>query len=231
MGLGRSNGLGTESRRPHWSVLLVIMASIGVAFVLGRNSNSPSQQADVPSPRSKEGQRLAALEREVRALRAQGVQARRIEIVRDERAGEEDLAEEAQDDEREDEDAREVPALPLDPEAEARLHDEQAATFFADLEQRLDREPVDRAWSGETEPLITQLIPERMGAEVTISEVNCSSTLCRAKLEHPEWPQIPAERFAQFTLNRDALGTMAIQMDGRDEGTTVLYFMRAANET
>jgi hypothetical protein len=59
-------------------------------------------------------------------------------------------------------------------------------------------------------------------------EATCAATICRAKLSHPDWPRIPEDKFVTFTLNRESLGTLEIQIDTRVERITTLYFLRQA---
>jgi hypothetical protein len=97
--------------------------------------------------------------------------------------------------------------------------------FWDGLGRRVDTEAVDPAWSRDTEATIRRVIPAELGPPVSV-EARCASSICRATLTHPGWPRIPEDRFVQFTLNRQSLGTMEIQLDTRTEGTTTLYFIR-----
>jgi hypothetical protein len=74
--------------------------------------------------------------------------------------------------------------------------------------------------------VISRLLPEHLGSGVTVREVSCGSSLCRAKVQHPEAPRLPEDRLADFMLSRGPLGTMQVQLDTREIGTTTLYFMR-----
>jgi hypothetical protein len=113
-------------------------------------------------------------------------------------------------------------AAALDPKAE------QAAriAFWDQLHRRVDREAPDAAWRAETEAAIRRLIPARIGPGVTVTEAKCASKICRATLAHPGSARIPDENFMDFTLNRESLGAMQIQLDTRKQGSTTLYFLR-----
>jgi hypothetical protein len=230
MNSGHPHGGPVIQRRPHWLLILLagITASAG-AYVWGRTSApSVSEREGVSS--AEDDQRLAALEREVHRLRAATSKAA-IPSRRDS-AGEEPAepfgagrrrAGDEQDRDRLDgTEAREQ----LDPEEEERLVREARIAFWDELSDRVDTEPPDPAWRRATEPVITRVIPEQLGPQASVDEVVCSSSLCRAKLTHPEWPRIPSDKFAQFALNRGSLGTMEIQLDTREEGATILYFLR-----
>ncbi len=97
--------------------------------------------------------------------------------------------------------------------------------FWDGLRHRVDTEAEDPAWSPETKATITRVIHQQLGPAVSV-EAACAATICRAKLDHPGWPRIPEDKFVQFTLNRESLGTMEIQLDTRAEGITTLYFLR-----
>lgn len=163
---------------------------------------------------SEDGQRLAALEREVHQLRAAKLKA----SVRSQH----DAAGVSTLETLDGTDVREQP----DPEQEKRLAREAQIAYWDELSARADAEPPDPTWRRETEPVITRVIQEQLGPQVRVGDVVCSSSLCRAKLTHPEWPHIPSDKFVQFTLNRGSLGAMEIQLDTRAEGATVLYFLR-----
>ncbi|WP_437294520.1 hypothetical protein [Sorangium sp. So ce426] len=201
-------------RRPHrLFILLAGIAALAGAYVLGRvSAPSASERAGVPS--AKDGQRLAALERGARRPRAPTWKA--TIPSRHGSAGAED------GEELDGADVRE----PLDPEEEERSVHEARIAFWDGLSARVDTEPPDPAWRRETEPVLTRVISEQLGPQVSVDDVVCSSSLCRAKLAHPRWPRIPSDKFIQFTLSRGSLATMEIQVDTRDEGATVLYLLR-----
>lgn len=94
------------------------------------------------------------------------------------------------------------------------------------LKRRVQAEAPDPNWSPETEASIERVVAAQLAPEVKVSEVRCGSSLCRAKLTHPASPRIPYAKFVRFTLNRESLGEMEIQLDTRDEGVTTLYFLR-----
>lgn len=217
-------------RRPHrLFILLAGIAALAGAYVLGRvSAPSASEHAGVPS--SKDGQRLAALEREARRPRAPTLKA----TIPSQRGSAGDGTAETFDSGRlraggeqegEELDGADV-REPLDPEQEERSVHEARIAFWDGLSARVDTEPPDPAWRRETEPVITRVISEQLGPQLSVDDVVCSSRLCRAKLTHPRWPRIPSDKFIQLTLGRGSLATMEIQVDTRDEGATVLYFLR-----
>jgi hypothetical protein len=214
------------NKRPTWLiVLLVSIALVPLAYLLGRRSTPPvSQRAGAAA--SDDGQRLAALEREIQGLRAATVRATL--------ASQEAIAERTTTAAITPEQAR-GKATPgdddtlkerLDPEEEARRGDTERAAFLADLSRRVDTEPVDGAWRHDTETGIRRLIAEHLGPKVSISEATCASSVCRVKLNHPEWPHIPTEKMIQFDVNRSSLAASQIQFDPSAERATTLYFMR-----
>jgi hypothetical protein len=116
-------------------------------------------------------------------------------------------------------------AAPPSPAPVDRSAQAARLAFWDGLSRRVDSEAVDPAWSRETEAVIERVIPAQLGPPVSV-EAACASTICRATLSHPGWPRIPEDEFVRFTLNRESLGTMEIQLDTRAEGTTTLYFLR-----
>lgn len=98
--------------------------------------------------------------------------------------------------------------------------------FLDELERRVESEARDPAWSRETEATLARVIPNQLGPAVTIAEARCGTTICRTRLSHPQSARIPDDEFVRFTLNRESLGTMEIQLDTRADGTTTLYFLR-----
>lgn len=94
------------------------------------------------------------------------------------------------------------------------------------LSRKLDSEAVDPTWSQETEGTIARVISRELGPAVSVAEAKCATTICRAKLSHPGSPRIPDDQLVKFTLHRDSLGTMELQLDTRAEGTTTLYLLR-----
>lgn len=95
-----------------------------------------------------------------------------------------------------------------------------------ELKRRVQAEATDPTWSPQTEATIERVVAAQLAPEVKVSEVRCGSSACRAKLSHPTSPRIPYAKFVNFTLNRESLGAMEIQLDTRDEGVTTLYFLR-----
>ena len=105
------------------------------------------------------------------------------------------------------------------------------SAFLDELSHRADSEAADPQWSHETEATITRVISKQLGPAVSVAAVTCGSTICRAQLSHPGSPRIPDDKFIQFTLHRESLGSMEIQLDVRAERSTTLYFVRRATST
>ncbi|WP_437726642.1 hypothetical protein [Sorangium sp. So ce861] len=217
-------------RRPHWLLILLagIAASAG-AYVWGRAS-APPASAREGALRAEDGQRIAALEREVRRLRAATLKAA---IPSQQGSAGEGAVEPLGSARPRDRDAQDGDGFDsagaheqLDPEEEERSLREARIKFWDGLSDRVNTEPADPAWRRETAPVIARVIPEQLGPQVSVDEVVCSSSICRAKLTHPEWPRIPGDKLVQLSLRRGSLGTMELQMDTRQEGATVLFFLR-----
>jgi hypothetical protein len=208
-------------RRPHWLFLVAGVAVPLGTYVWGRSHAPPTGQRVDVLP-SEQEQRLVALERTVRRLdtstnsgspRDDGGKARVVTYHDAEpQGGDAEPAPPAQE--------------ALDPDEERRALRAGRIEFWDGLSDRVDTEPFDPAWRRETEPTITRVLSQRLGPQAHVDEVVCGSSTCRVKLSHPEWPRIPDDEFFDFTMNRESLETMEIQVDSRDEGATVLYFLR-----
>ena len=188
-------------------------------LVAGRTLLRPATESrhsrDQALPHLADSRRLSALEQELRQLRAFVV------------ATPGKSAEQGDDEEEEVREDAAMGTAPTDhAESEEDLN-EARAEFFAGLSQQLQGEPRDPAWSRVTEPAISELLPARLGAGVEVSEVSCGSTLCRAKVSHAGSARLPGDRIADFMLDRGPLASMSVQLDVREEGSTVLYFERA----
>jgi hypothetical protein len=110
------------------------------------------------------------------------------------------------------------------------LTPEERAAFIPgwdELQRRVRTEPTDPEWSPQTEATIQRIVTAQLAPEVSIKQLHCASSLCRAELQHPASPRIPYVKFVTFTLNRESLGSMELQLDTRDEGVTALYFLRS----
>lgn len=120
-----------------------------------------------------------------------------------------------------------APYVPSSAEArDARAERAARLAFLDGLRRRVDTETPDPAWREATEAAIRRLIPARLGPQVTVTEAKCASTICRATLLHRGSPRIPDDKFMAFTLDREPLGSLEIQLDTRSEGSTTLYFLR-----
>jgi len=222
-----------DRRSNVWVVLPAAVVLALVAYAWGRRSaTSSGGSAVVSTPET--GERLAALEREVQGLRAV---TRRLSATQREAAGappatvavsqSASVARDGHERSEEalaDDDGHE----PLDPAAEERQARETENAFWAELQARVDAEVVDAAWRRETEPVITKVISAQLSPEVRVDQVFCASSLCRVTLSHPSWPVIPSDRLGRFALNRESLGSMEMQLDGRKAGESTLYFLRQA---
>jgi hypothetical protein len=219
-----------RSRRGGWWFAIPVgIALLAAGGYVGRTWVRPTAKATSDGERSKraDDERIESLEREMRRLREvvamQAAQAAAHEQVVAERMprGEHEWPDD--------------PA-PREPPTPAEPHEDEGATraaqrdFWDGLAERAASEPRDARFSNETEPLITQLLSHHLGANVTVSDVACASSICRAKVTHPDSPRLAEARLADFMLQRDSLASMSVQLDLREEGVTMLYFMRGDAE-
>lgn len=219
----------TERRRILWFILPVSIVLAGAVHLMTGSSARSAAERNAQEPqgtsRTPDEQRFATLEREVQRLRV-ALQASQRDSNADRGApaavASTGDGEPQEEDRLDDADER----RPREPElAEAELR-ETRIRFWDAMSDQVDTEEIDPAWRNTTEPVLEQAIP-RLGPQVSIAETSCASTLCRVKLNHPEWPHIPNERFSDFVMNREGpLASMEIRLDIRDEGNTTLYFVR-----
>ncbi len=99
--------------------------------------------------------------------------------------------------------------------------------YLDGLSDKLDTEPYDQGWRVETERALSSLMPERFGPGITVDQVSCASTLCRARLEHRGSARLPEDKLMNFLTNRGSLSTMEVHADTDEDGMTTLYFLRA----
>lgn len=209
----------------------VLLAAFGY---LGGQASSPSVEprAGTPiehhaksRPAVEDHRQLAALQQEVRTLRAANAAlALQQQTAAD--AQRENLQAHA-------ERAADEPDLPeRDAEhgdAEQRAREEQARQerirYFDELSRRVDTERIDGAWRHHTEAPLQQLLAQHLGPEISVAEATCASTYCRVKLSHPQSPLLRASTFS-FDLARASLEVTEVSFDHREEGTTTLYFKR-----
>jgi hypothetical protein len=203
-----------------WRPLALAVAFVGVGIALGRFFKLPEHTA--PGVVRRDGiveeQRLAALEQKLQSLQA--ADARRLIPQSDKPPARA-------------KDAREEPANAIDsppePRTEAEINRNQQVArrqYLDGLSDKLDTEPFDPTWRVETERVITELVPARFGADITADQVTCASTLCRVRLNHPHSASLPADKLSDFLMNRGALGSMEIQADTDEHGSTTLYLLR-----
>ncbi len=183
-----------------------------------RQSPAPEKAS---AANSADERRLAALEREIQRLRV-AVAVRPASH-----------AEEGQPDKGHllntqtgSEQSEATPRTPEEIEQAERRAEEARSEFLDGLSDKLATEAFDPSWRVENERTITRLIPERFGSDVTVDEVSCASTLCRARLTHPGSPRLPQDKLAMFFMDRESLGSMGIQLDTRADGVTTMYFVR-----
>lgn len=210
---------GTASKKSFWLLAAPAAATLFMSgLVAGRTSVRPaleSRQARLEARgEATDDRRLSTVEQELKQLRAfvvatsnKGAQG----DDDDEEVAAEDTASAAPDEERESEEGL----------------NEARGQFIAGLSRRMQDEPRDPAWSRAIESAISELLPARLGAGVQVSEVSCSSTLCRAKVSHPSSARLSSDRISDFMLDRGPLASMSVQLDLEEEGSTVLYFERA----
>jgi hypothetical protein len=216
-----------STRRPAawWLAIPAAVALVASGVFAGRMGMRPAMAGSRPGedPTAEDHStashvhRLEVLEQEVVRLRAEAAVARKgshAEEAEAEAEGEGDSDDAALDD------------APEDPEEADRALAEARAEFFTSLDRRLDAEPEDARWSGDTEPVIWRLLPQYLGTDVRVSSVSCGSTVCRAKVEHPGAPHLPEGRLADFLHQRGPLESMQVQLDVGETEATTLYFMR-----
>jgi hypothetical protein len=199
-----------------WLALPAGVALVMSGVVVGRSSARSTttiikQEAEKAPSSDSSDQRLATLEREVARLRAE-----RIALSRQDAPAkpDEEVAK-----------GEPAPGKPA-PEEDERALEEGRAQFLDDLGDRLATEPLDPRWRAETERAISTLLPQRMGPGITVGDVACGSSICRAKVQHPQSPHLPDARLADFMLQRGPLASMQVNLDTRETGTTTLYFIR-----
>jgi hypothetical protein len=98
--------------------------------------------------------------------------------------------------------------------------------FLDGLADKVNTEARDPAWRNQTEPVIAQLLPERLGTGVTVDKISCASSVCRARVSHPGSSHLPNEKLTAFLDKRGSLSSLELQLDTREDGVTTLYFLR-----
>jgi len=210
-----------SERAPRRFSIWLLALPAGVALVMsgvvvGRSSARSTttiiqHEAEQASSSDSNDRRLTSLEEEVARLRAE-----RLALSRKDAPAkpDEEIAK-----------SEPAPSKPAPEEDEPAL-EERRAQFLDDLGDRLATEPLDPRWRAETERAISTLLPQRMGPGITVGDVSCGSSICRAKVQHPQSPHLPDARLADFMLQRGPLASMQVNLDTRETGTTTLYFIR-----
>lgn len=211
-----TNMLERRSRQAKtwWLAVPAGVALVVSGVAVGRTSVRPAvinAQTDVESTSEENDRRFSILEGELLRLRAEVAASKREAHVEteDKVAEPEPLSDE-----------------PTDPAEAERRVEEARAQFLDDLGDRVDTEQPDSRWRRDTEPVISKLLPQHLGPEVTLGNVSCGATLCRAEVSHPGSPRLSENRLADFMLQRESLGAMQVQLDIREEGATTFYFVR-----
>jgi hypothetical protein len=204
-----------------WLALPAGVALLMSGVVVGRSSARSTttiikQEADRASSSGSSDRRLEALEQEVARLRAD-----RLALSRQDAPA------------KPDEQVAKGEPAPSKPTSEdnERALDEARAQFLDGLGDRLATEPLDPRWRAETERAISTLLPQRMGPGITVADVACGSSICRAKVQHAQSPHLPEARLADFMLQRGPLANMQVNLDTRETGATTLYFIREEQPT
>jgi hypothetical protein len=216
--------------RLSWLFLSLTGAALALAaYAWGRSSSAPSVMA------SEAGPRIAALEREVRRLRAASNKATRppVEVAARPAANPVMGSEVAQPDGAWDNGEPAAPPVEeqTDPDEVARQAEEKRAKFFDELSQRIDTETIDGAWRHRTEGPLKRLLVQHLEPEASISEATCASSFCRVKLSHPNSSRIPSNKVFDFISDRTSLEVGEVLFDYREERVTTLYFKRGEAPT
>lgn len=218
----------TERRSAWWRVVPLGIFLVGLGILWGRSIERRRSVATtaVASTASNavrnrtaiSEQRLVALEREVRRLRA-------VNVLRPSQPSEMEAADEHSASEAVAEDN--TPPEPVDLAERDRLAEAARRDFLDRLSDELATEPFDQGWRRDTERVISELLPERFGSEIAVDDISCASSLCRARLTHPGSTRLPENKLMAFLTERESLGGMEIHFDTGDNGVTTLYFLRA----
>lgn len=198
---------------------------VGLGVVMGRSLDRPVQPSGAakavhgshadPVEDAAHERRIVALEREVRSLRAALLQA---------------APSPGSPSSKDNSNQQPVPLAQLPTVADNADGDRESEVargeFLDGLSDKLDTEPIDPRWRSDTESEITQVLPDRFGPDVTVDNVACASSICRARVSHPGSPHLPDDKLRAFTTRRGGL-LMEMQLDTRQEGVTTLYFLRA----
>ncbi|HKO50607.1 MAG TPA: hypothetical protein VJV79_22945 [Polyangiaceae bacterium] len=213
-----------QGRANRWLMLAVGVLLVGLGAIGGRAIGSPTPASSagrdtapqvVRDSSAIDQQRLAALEQQVLMLRADGIR-QQVPAV----GASEPSARQATEED-------EAPApKPADREEAARLAELARLKFLDGLAHQVDTEARDPAWRNQTEPVIAQLLPERLGTGVTVDKISCATSLCRARVSHPGSTHLPSEKVTAFLDKRGPLSSLELQFDTREDGVTTLYFLR-----
>lgn len=204
------------------------IALVGLGIFLGRSSEHPAHAGSAPTvvhgDGSAEGERLAALEREVRKLRVAA--ARRSDTSGRTAPGDREAGEpQPRTDEAEPAPGSERNLDPGFDEDDVRT-EQHHLQFLDGLSDRLATEPYDDGWRQDNERALSEKLPTSFGEGVAVSEVSCASSVCRAKLTHTGSGRLPNAKVSEFLMNRGPLGSMEVHFDTRQDGVTKMYFLR-----
>jgi hypothetical protein len=198
--------------------LLLVGLGVGVGWSWHQPGQAPAPAAsEAPlSERTAEAKRLAALEREVRALRATLTPRPLPEDERPQEPSAQVLTSE--------------PAAPklADPAEAARRGEQHRAEFLDALSRKVDTEPYDPRWRAETERSLLSVLPAQFGPDIAVEEAACAASVCRVRLRHPGSTRLPTDKVSKFLDHRGALANLELQVDAREQGTTTFYFVRDA---
>jgi hypothetical protein len=226
-----------ESTRWGWSrwALPVAGLALAVGYVeLRREGPAPAAtpavtRASTSRAEGLQGERISALERDVRLLRvatnAQAARAEHDHVTPSARP--EILAEEEPEGE-------EMSAAERQQVRQQQIAADRAARtqFLKELDVRVDSEPVDPKWRAATQGQIAASFSKQLGPDVSIAASICASTLCRVELDHPAQRRLPLARLTELAMHRgEELGAMEIHYDTKSrDGATTIYLLRPADE-
>ncbi len=219
---------GPKQRALWWFTVPAGIVLVASGVLVGRTSVGPTMTAAHEVSNNHLGPadeaRIAAIERELRRLR---VTLAAVSRAASQAASMPEARGEAGRDETGQGPIESAPEEGVDPTAADRIAEAERTAFLDGLSTQLGAEPRGVDFDAQTVPTISRVLLQHLGPDVQISDVTCGSSICRAKLTHPESPRLAEDRLSDFMLQRDSLAEMSVQFDLRDEGITTLYFIRA----
>lgn len=229
-----------EGNRIRWSLSRAALPAACLGLALGyvelrRESPAPASPSSnrVVRAAAPENERVAALEREVRLLRAAA--SSRSEQAEQGGAAVGESPERSVQEYAEEEAEEALTPAQRRQAREARIAADRAARgeFLQELDARIESEPVAPKWRATTQGLIADSFAKQLGSDVSVAASTCASTTCRVELEHPSQPRLPFAKLAELSMQRtEALGAMEMHYDVKSrDGATTVYLVRQPDDT